>query len=90
MAAGGYRCSTGQLLLVSNEIGWGVMPMSRVARQYGDLLGRPEQGYCRPLPACDADRLRLATGTQEHMMPMVFLLSAGMVCHADTARHSLV
>ncbi|WP_287878953.1 bifunctional adenosylcobinamide kinase/adenosylcobinamide-phosphate guanylyltransferase [Aquitalea sp.] len=33
----------GQLLLVSNEIGWGVMPMSRVARQYGDLLGRLNQ-----------------------------------------------
>ena len=33
----------GRLLLVSNEIGWGVMPMSRVARQYGDLLGRLNQ-----------------------------------------------
>ncbi|RQO72777.1 bifunctional adenosylcobinamide kinase/adenosylcobinamide-phosphate guanylyltransferase [Aquitalea sp. FJL05] len=33
----------GQLLLVSNEIGWGVMPMSSVARRYGDLLGRLNQ-----------------------------------------------
>jgi len=33
----------GQLLLVSNEIGWGVMPMSSMARRYGDLLGRLNQ-----------------------------------------------
>ena len=33
----------GQLLLVTNEIGWGVMPMSRMARLYGDLLGRLNQ-----------------------------------------------
>lgn len=33
----------GQLLLVSNEIGWGVIPMSSVARRYGDLLGRLNQ-----------------------------------------------
>ena len=33
----------GRLLLVTNEIGWGVMPMSRMARLYGDLLGRLNQ-----------------------------------------------
>jgi len=47
----------GQLLLVTNEIGWGVMPMSSMARRYGDLLGRLNQDIaarcqCVTLVAC--------------------------------------
>ncbi|WP_293763471.1 bifunctional adenosylcobinamide kinase/adenosylcobinamide-phosphate guanylyltransferase [uncultured Aquitalea sp.] len=33
----------GQLLIVTNEIGWGAMPVSAMARRYGDLLGKLNQ-----------------------------------------------
>lgn len=40
----------GQLLLVTNEIGWGVMPVGSMTRRYADLLGRLNQDIAAHCP----------------------------------------
>jgi adenosylcobinamide kinase/adenosylcobinamide-phosphate guanylyltransferase len=35
--------SAGTTIIVTNEVGWGIVPMHRVARIYQDLLGRANQ-----------------------------------------------
>ena len=46
----------GEVILVSNEVGMGIMPVNDMARKYGDLVGR-----CNQVIASRADRVILAS-----------------------------
>jgi adenosyl cobinamide kinase/adenosyl cobinamide phosphate guanylyltransferase len=37
---------TGNVVVVSNEVGWGLVPMEALSRRYRDLLGRVNTTFC--------------------------------------------
>ena len=39
----GLRQGSGRLVVVSNEVGWGIIPANELARRFGDLLGEANQ-----------------------------------------------
>jgi adenosyl cobinamide kinase/adenosyl cobinamide phosphate guanylyltransferase len=43
LAAAG-RAAPGRVILVSHEVGCGIMPVNALARRFGDLLGEANQG----------------------------------------------